>query len=330
MPLRTFRFPADFRVAAERIPLAFQYPESETWGVQSDEKESLIDLLNTLERLWPLIWLIQLASPALRDILRGYVWEEDKQPVGTVKFNRWGTTNIWYITTVAVLPSYRRRGIGRKLVQAALNDIREHGGEVALLDVIAGNVPAYTLYERLGFERFTGSIKFNYNQNGLPPELSLPHGYTVSPLDFLDWHADHQLAQRIIPANVQRYEPAEGDRFRRPQVVRPLMPIIRRAIGMREGKFAIRTVSDGQIVALAEYAARIRPGGLNYINMRIDPAHAELTSYLVQNLIRTMQRLSPGRRIEFIIPQWQDRVIEAANAGGCVKRLEYHRMGMIL
>jgi hypothetical protein len=64
--------------------------------------------------------------------------------------------------------------------------------------------------------------------------------------------------------------------------------------------------------------------------MRIDPAHAELASYLVQNLMRTMQRLSPGRRTEFVIPQWQGMVIEAANAGGCAKRLEYDRMGMIL
>lgn len=330
MPLRTFRFPADLPIAAERIPLAFQYPESETWGMQYDEKELLIDMLNNLERLWPLIWLVQLVSPALRDLIRGYVWEEDEQPVGMVKFHRWGATNTWYITTVAVLPSYRRRGIGRKLVQVALDYIRERGGRMTLLDVIAGNVPAYALYEQLGFERFTGSIKFNYNQNELPPELPLPHGYTVSPLDFLDWHADYQLAQRIIPASVQRYEPAEEARFRRPQFARPLMPIIRRAIGVREGKIAIHTASDGQLVALAEYTARVRPGGLNYTNMRIDPAHAELASYLVQNLIRTTQRLSPGRRTEFTIPQWQDMVIEAASAGGCVKRLEYDRMGMIL
>jgi hypothetical protein len=51
MPLRNLRLPADLRVAARLIPLAFQYPDNEAWSVQSDEEEELVDILKRTERL---------------------------------------------------------------------------------------------------------------------------------------------------------------------------------------------------------------------------------------------------------------------------------------
>jgi ribosomal protein S18 acetylase RimI-like enzyme len=314
----------------ELLLQAFHYPENETWSVQADEKESLVDMLRSLRRLWPLIRLIQLISPSLRDVLLGYVWEEDERMAGMVSYQRLGATDTWYITNVAVLPDYRRRGMARKLVQNALDAIGERGGKVVLLDVIAGNVPAYTLYERVGFEHFTGRTVFDYKQDQAPPEIDLPEGYVVSPFDPFEWRTRYELARRIIPADVQKYEPIEEARYRRPRAMRLLIPIIRRASGMREDEIVLRAASDEQVVALAECATRTRPGGVNQVGMRLDPAHAELAPYLVHHLIRTAQQLSPGRRIEFNVSQWQDEVIQVAGAAGCVKRLEYHRMGLSL
>lgn len=124
-------------MAADLIPLtalltdSFQYPENEAWGVQTDEKEQMIDAMKYFNRLWPLIRLIQKLSPPLRDVFRGYIWEEDGQMVGTSVAMRRGSTDAWIIGNVGVLPEYRRRGIARKIVKAIINLIDERGGRRA-------------------------------------------------------------------------------------------------------------------------------------------------------------------------------------------------------
>lgn len=330
MPLRNLRLPADLRVAARLIPLAFQYPDNEAWSVQSDEEEELVDILKRTERLWPLIRPIRSVSPTLRNMLRGLIWEEDDRPVGMAYFYQFGPKDIWYIMALAVLPAYRGRGIGRKLACATLDSIREHDGRVALLDVIDGNVPAYNLYEQLGFEHFTGDLLFDYNQDKSPPELPLPKGYEVSMSDFLDWRAEYELARRITPAHILKYRPIEKATYRRPQFLRPFIPVIQNTLGMHEGKTVIRASIDRQIIALGEHIARTRPGGVNYINLQLDPAHPELALYLVHKQIRILQQSGPERRIKIRFPVWQGMLSDAAVAAGCVKRLEYHRMGVML
>jgi [ribosomal protein S18]-alanine N-acetyltransferase len=68
------------------------------------------------------------------------------------------------ILDVAVKGSMRGKGIGRMLVEAALADSRQRGGEVVSLEVRVGNGDAITLYERLGF-REIGRRK-RYYENG--------------------------------------------------------------------------------------------------------------------------------------------------------------------
>lgn len=58
-----------------------------------------------------------------------------------------------HVTTVAVAPEHRRRGIGRRIVSALLEAARNRGTTCATLEVRAGNEPAIGLYESLGFVR---------------------------------------------------------------------------------------------------------------------------------------------------------------------------------
>jgi ribosomal protein S18 acetylase RimI-like enzyme len=330
MPLRTLELPADLRAVAAFIPLAFQYPENETWNIRPDEVDGLLDTLNTLSRLWPLIRPAQSVSPSLRDVLSGHIWEENGRLVGLTIFQRYGTTDTWFISNVAVLPDYRRQGIGRKLLRATLDSIRRRGGKVALLKVIAGNVPAYTLYEQLGFERYTSSVVLDYDRDELPPELPLPRGHVVSSCSRLAWQVDYRLAQRIVPTSIRRYEPVEEARFRRAWPEHVLMSIIWKATGVKKERLVVRIIPDDQTVALVTYSAKTRSKGASEIAMSLDPDHAGLAPYLMNRLIYTTRRLSPGRRIKLEIPQWQHMVVKAAYAAGCVKRLEQHGLGMIL
>lgn len=55
------------------------------------------------------------------------------------------------ILDVAVSPSFRGRGIGRLLLQHALESARGRGAQLVWLEVRVGNREAIQLYERAGF-----------------------------------------------------------------------------------------------------------------------------------------------------------------------------------
>jgi GNAT superfamily N-acetyltransferase len=286
--------------------------------------------MKNLNRIWPLIRLIQALSPALRDIFRGYVWEEDGQLAGLTLVQRRGSTDTWVVGTVAMRPAYRRRGIARKLLQASLDLIRQHGGKKAILSVIDGNLPAYTLYESLGFEHYDSSIEFSLTPEQAPPAPALPEGYVQTPLARFDWRPRYELEKRISPENLDKYEPVEEGRFRHPAMMRVLLPLILFAQGTREEDFIIRTAADEQIVARGSYEIPKRGKGVHSLRARLDSAHPQLAPYLVEHLLHVALAANPELRVELSVPRWMETVVAAAQEAGFQRRMEYCRMGLEL
>jgi ribosomal-protein-alanine acetyltransferase len=66
------------------------------------------------------------------------------------------------LRNVAVLSSYRRRGVGRALLDEAHRRLRELGVKQVYLEVRAGNARAIQLYEAAGYRR--ESIRKDYYQ----------------------------------------------------------------------------------------------------------------------------------------------------------------------
>jgi ribosomal-protein-alanine N-acetyltransferase len=70
-----------------------------------------------------------------------------------------GFVGLWmlpdeaHIVTIAVRDSHRRRGIGEKLLLAAIDLARERGEPVVTLEVRVSNEAAIKLYEKYGFEQ---------------------------------------------------------------------------------------------------------------------------------------------------------------------------------
>ncbi len=56
-----------------------------------------------------------------------------------------------YITNIAVLPEYRRKGIAEKLLSAAVDGAIKRKCEFISLEVRESNFPAIHLYEKIGF-----------------------------------------------------------------------------------------------------------------------------------------------------------------------------------
>jgi len=65
----------------------------------------------------------------------------------------WMMVDEAHISTIAVQPNWRRRGIGELLLVAMLDRAMELGAEIATLEVRVSNIIAQNLYRKYGFEQ---------------------------------------------------------------------------------------------------------------------------------------------------------------------------------
>lgn len=87
-----------------------------------------------------------------------YVSLDGKQVTGFAGF--WTLVDEAHITTIAVRPEARGRGLGRALMEHILADAARLGMSCATLEVRIGNVKAIQLYESLGF--VNSGVRKNY------------------------------------------------------------------------------------------------------------------------------------------------------------------------
>lgn len=85
----------------------------------------------------------------LRSFLSSGQFEQTLKRLGY--FQSTLTPNTFYIEALAVAPSARRQGIAEKLLNYCQHYAREHGYKQLALDVASCNIPAKTLYKKMGF-----------------------------------------------------------------------------------------------------------------------------------------------------------------------------------
>ncbi len=94
---------------------------------------------------------------------RYLVAEEDGKIVGFA--GAWMILDESHMTNIAVLPEYRGRGIGRRLMESLMQYASNLGVSYMTLEVRAGNEKAQALYASLGFIRVSVRKKY-YEDNG--------------------------------------------------------------------------------------------------------------------------------------------------------------------
>ena len=328
MTIRSFTLPDDLDTMQSLVMAGFQYPENPAWSVQEDEREGMLDSLKGIKRMWFLLSAMQFFFPSMRDIMRGFIFEEDGRPVGLINYmsppNRRGE---WMIGNVTVLPDYRRRGIARKLVEATLASLRERKAILSLLQVIEGNLPAVSLYKQLGFEVYASETQYDCMPETKIETPSLPEGWTITPLSDFDWRVRYELASHATPENVKRFEPVTERSFKLPVFMIAFGKLFNSLSGSKGGRMVMRAPS-GEVAGTASYFVRVRPGGVNDANFVLHPDHANMAPVFFRAVLAKTQQISPGRRIQVNLKDWMPALMNAAEEAGCIKRLSAYRMGL--
>lgn len=328
MTIRPFKLPTDLDLMMALITNGFQYPENPEWSVQKDELQGMVDQLNGIKRIWPIMSILGTLFPFFRDLFRGFIYEEEGKAAGLINFMCQQREPEWLIGNVTVLPEFRRRGIARKLVEATIQDIRNRNGRIALLDVVEGNLPAYTFYKEMGFEDYTGSSQYDYVKDEFITPAIPPDGFIFLPIKGNPWRMFYEFAKRVTPENITRFEHISEKRFRIPFIVRILGPLIDKLGGTKVERSVLQKTDKGQVIGWGRFRYRTREGGLNSVDIQLDPQYPELALPMIGHAIASIQAVSPGRRIEIQLKNWQPALMDAAVKLGCEKRLSLYRMGL--
>jgi ribosomal protein S18 acetylase RimI-like enzyme len=179
--------------------------------------QSALQELRWLSRIKPVLWWMVYSNPEHTDFLSGFVWEEDKKIVGNITINRSSAgSRRWLISNLAVSKKYRRRGIARGLMYAALELVNEYNGSMVSLQVRADNESARQLYDDLQFKEISGSTHLVAAQVPAVTELPLPPAVVFRPrrFDMADAKEAYHLANVATPISVQKEWPIRQSQFR--------------------------------------------------------------------------------------------------------------------
>lgn len=110
------------------------------------------------------------------------VQEGIKPPVIVAMIVLWLIVDEAHIGTFAVHPDFRRKGIGQKLLAAALIEAEKAGIKTCFLEVRRSNTAAQELYEKFGFQ--VVSVRNHYYRDNNEDALLM----TLHPVDPLYLH----------------------------------------------------------------------------------------------------------------------------------------------
>ncbi len=137
--------------------------------------------------------------------LSGFVWEDDGRIVGNVSlipFSRNGI-KVFLIANVATHPDYRRRGIARALVDAALRCAREKHAETIWLHVRHDNPGAIALYRNLGFYERARRTTWYTSSSNISITNERERTVRIRPASSWDWPQQNRWLEAAYPRSLE-------------------------------------------------------------------------------------------------------------------------------
>jgi GNAT superfamily N-acetyltransferase len=192
--LRLLNLARDWRQVLDLIELAF--------GASLDaEAQRALRSMRLPGPLAPLIVLLDGLTPPGEGTMPGFVWEQGGRVVGTAFARRvHSLSRGWLVSNVAVHPDWQGQGIGRAMLEAALDFARDHGGAWVVLQVRDDNPAARRLYDSLGFRVIAQVTRLR--RAGVGGAQAPVSGRRLRPAGWLDGIALLQLARALTPHDV--------------------------------------------------------------------------------------------------------------------------------
>ncbi len=155
-----------------------------------------------------------LSMAFFNEYISGQVWIEGGRVVGNVTLQSIDQAGSrWRVSNVAVLPSYRRRGIARTLMLAALREIAQREGNWAVLQVRADNPAAHDLYLDLDFDDVARDAIYRLAAPPLEPD-AVEASTQLEPLRSWSGGVLQELAQAARSPLAQWAEPIRSADYR--------------------------------------------------------------------------------------------------------------------
>jgi ribosomal protein S18 acetylase RimI-like enzyme len=192
--LQPLRLARDWRQVLAVIEVAF--------GEHLDtEARRALQSMRPPPLLGSLIALLDSLSPPGEGMMPGFVWREGRRVIGTASVRHIRTFHHgWLISNVAVHPDWQGRGIGRELMEAAVDFARGFGGAWVVLQVRDDNAVAQKLYASMGFQKVGAVVRLRRPAPG-HPRLALPvEG--LRPARWSDGSSLARLARTLTPPDV--------------------------------------------------------------------------------------------------------------------------------
>lgn len=143
--------------------------------IRKGTKEDIEAIYNIELESFSVPWSLESITKELENEMAYYVVaEEEGQVLGYAGL--WDVVGEGQITNIAVRPSGRRKGIGKKLVEGLIAYGKEKSLEVLILEVRQSNEAAIKLYSGAGFKEI-GKRKNYYTK---PTEDALLMALTLS------------------------------------------------------------------------------------------------------------------------------------------------------
>jgi ribosomal protein S18 acetylase RimI-like enzyme len=224
-------------------------------------------------KVLPLKLILGRISDTFQHTFDGFVCEEQGRIIALVNVSRAGLNKKrWEIGNVATHPDYRGKGLARQLVNRTIEHAREHGAEICVLEVRDDNLPAYKLYESLGFIHYDSNIDLKLETLSTVQTLPMP-GFSLRTMKFTDWEPRYDLALRETPPAVQEFLPVNISDYRVTlieQVVQPLTMSLQKIDSYRWA-----AEKEGTLGGYISLAARRTPKLSHYLILRVDPQYQQ-------------------------------------------------------
>jgi mycothiol synthase len=158
-----------------------------------------------------------------------------------------GTRNLGYAVlppdrinlTLNVLPQYRKKGIGGRLVDIAMNYFGPRGAKIAVVDDIHAKCSgSISFYKKKGFRESTRSYWMEcklVDNNKLPYSLLIPNGYKIRSLDSREELEPFMNAINEAFSDTPDFVPLTKERFEERYVNTPFFNLEGFVVAVEEG-----------------------------------------------------------------------------------------------